>query len=132
VKAGKEEKGCCFGYFYHAEGKKVKVLTHRRRYIETAKVPKLAGETSSVVEPEYPALAEAKDEHSLDLFLFDAGRTILFFQENTGSILSPYVHINHTSYDGSNFIGLIVLNPLLFRHCSPFGICSIDDATTTV
>jgi hypothetical protein len=44
----------------------------------------------------------------------------------------PYVHINHTSYDGSNFIGLIVLNPLLFRHCSPFGICSIDDATTTM
>jgi hypothetical protein len=44
----------------------------------------------------------------------------------------PYVHINHTSYDGSNFIRLIVLNPLLFRHCSPFGICSIDAATTTV
>jgi hypothetical protein len=42
--------------------KKVKVLTHRPRYIETAKVSKLAEEPSSVVEPEYPALAEAKEE----------------------------------------------------------------------
>jgi hypothetical protein len=37
-------------------------LTHRPRYIETAKVPKLAEGPSSVVEPEYPALAEAKGE----------------------------------------------------------------------
>jgi hypothetical protein len=62
TKAGKEEKGCCFGYFYHAEGKKVKVLTHRPRYIETAKVSKLAEGPSFAVEPEYPALVEAKGE----------------------------------------------------------------------
>jgi hypothetical protein len=59
-------KGCCFGYFYHADGKKVKVLMHRPRYIETAKVPKLAEGPSSAVEPEYPALAEAKGESACD------------------------------------------------------------------
>jgi hypothetical protein len=62
AKAGKEEKSCCFGYFYHAEGKKVKVLTHRPKYIETAKVPKLVEGPSSAVEPEYPALVEARGE----------------------------------------------------------------------
>jgi hypothetical protein len=53
VEVGKEKKGCCFGYFYHAEGKKVKVLTHRPMYIETVKVPKLAEGPSSAVELEY-------------------------------------------------------------------------------
>jgi hypothetical protein len=37
----------------------------------------------------------------------------------------PYVHINHTSYDGSNFIRLILLNPLLLD-------IAHDDAATTV
>jgi hypothetical protein len=37
-------------------------LTHQPRYIETAKVPKLARRPPSPVEPEYPALAEAKGE----------------------------------------------------------------------
>jgi hypothetical protein len=55
AKAGKEKKGCWFG-------KKVKVLTHRSRYIETAKVPKLAEGPSSAIELEYPTPAEAKGE----------------------------------------------------------------------
>jgi hypothetical protein len=51
-----------------------------------------------------------------DLLIFswyvfsDAGPTILFFQENAGSILIfvlNYVHKNHTSYDGSNFDYLV-------------------------
>jgi hypothetical protein len=62
AKAGKEKKGCCFGYLCHTEGKKVKVLTHQQRYIETAKVLKLAEGPSSAVEPEYPALAEDMGE----------------------------------------------------------------------
>jgi hypothetical protein len=63
VKAGKEKKGCCFGYLYHAEGKKkVKVLTYRPRHIETTKVPKLTEGHSSASGSEYPVLAEAKGE----------------------------------------------------------------------
>jgi hypothetical protein len=37
-------------------------LTHRPRYIETARVPKLAEGTSSTVEPEYPVPVGAKGE----------------------------------------------------------------------
>jgi hypothetical protein len=59
---GKEKKDCCFGYLYHTKGKKVKVLTHQPRYIETTKVLKLGEGPSSAVEPDYPALAEAKGE----------------------------------------------------------------------
>jgi hypothetical protein len=44
------------------KGKKINVLTHRPRYIEPAKVPKLSEGPSSVVEPEHPAPAEAKRE----------------------------------------------------------------------
>jgi hypothetical protein len=36
------------------KGKKIKVLTHRPRYIKTARVPKLANGSSSVAEPENP------------------------------------------------------------------------------
>jgi hypothetical protein len=42
------------------KGKKIKALTHRPRYIEMARVPKLAEGTSSAAEPEYPAPAGAK------------------------------------------------------------------------
>ena len=49
-------------FLLHRREKKVKVLMHRPRYIETAKVPKLAEGLSSAVEPDYPALAEAKGE----------------------------------------------------------------------
>jgi hypothetical protein len=62
VKAGKEEKDYRFSYLYHVEGEKVKVLTHRPRYIETAKVSKLPEGPSSVVEPSHPATAEARVE----------------------------------------------------------------------
>jgi hypothetical protein len=44
------------------KGKKIKVLTHRPRYIETARVPKLAEGISSTAEPEYPGPAGAKGE----------------------------------------------------------------------
>jgi hypothetical protein len=44
------------------KGKKIKVLTHRPRYIETARVLKLAEGTSSTAEMEYPAPAGAKGE----------------------------------------------------------------------
>jgi hypothetical protein len=45
-----------------SKGKKDKVLMHRPRYIEMAKVPKLAEGPSSAVEQEYLAPAEAKGE----------------------------------------------------------------------
>jgi hypothetical protein len=44
------------------KGKKIKVLTHRPRYIETARVPKLAEGTSSTAEPGQPAPAGSKEE----------------------------------------------------------------------
>jgi hypothetical protein len=44
------------------KGKKIKVSTHRPRYIETTRVPKLAKGTSSAVELEYPAPVGAKGE----------------------------------------------------------------------
>jgi hypothetical protein len=42
--------------------KKVKVLTHRRRYIETATVPEFGGETSSATEAKEPALTQKTEE----------------------------------------------------------------------
>jgi hypothetical protein len=45
-----------------SKGKKIKIFTHRPRYIETARVPKLDEGTSSAAEPEYPAPAGAKGE----------------------------------------------------------------------
>jgi hypothetical protein len=42
--------------------KKVKVLTHRPRHIEIAKVPKLAEGPSSAIEPSRPTTAEARVE----------------------------------------------------------------------
>jgi hypothetical protein len=61
-KQGKKRKAAASAISTTLKGKKVKVLTHRPRYIETTKVPKLAEGPSSVVEPEYPALAEARGE----------------------------------------------------------------------
>jgi hypothetical protein len=51
------------------KGKKIKVLTHRPKYIETAKVPKLAEGPSSVVEPEFAAPAEATAGSAEELIL---------------------------------------------------------------
>jgi hypothetical protein len=42
--------------------KKVKVLTHRPRYIEPAEVPKFGGETSSATEAKEPALTQRIEE----------------------------------------------------------------------
>jgi hypothetical protein len=44
------------------KGKKIKVLTHRPRYIEMAIVPKLAERASSTAEQGYPASASSKGE----------------------------------------------------------------------
>jgi hypothetical protein len=44
------------------KGKKIKVLTHRPRYIETTMVPKLAEGTSSPAEPGYLAPVSSKGE----------------------------------------------------------------------
>jgi hypothetical protein len=59
---GKKRKVVASAISTTLKGKKVKVLTHRPRYIGTAKVSKLAEGPSSAVEPDYPALAEAKGE----------------------------------------------------------------------
>jgi hypothetical protein len=61
-KQGKKRKVVASAISTTLKGKKVKVLTHRPRYIGTAKVSKLAEGPSSAVEPDYPALAEAKGE----------------------------------------------------------------------
>jgi hypothetical protein len=42
--------------------KKLKVLTHRPRYIEPATVPKFSGETSSAIEAKGPALTQRIEE----------------------------------------------------------------------
>jgi hypothetical protein len=61
-KQGKKRKAAALAISTMTKGKKVKVLTHRPRYIETAKVPKLAEGPSSAVEPACPSPAEAKGE----------------------------------------------------------------------
>jgi hypothetical protein len=50
-KQGKKRKAADSAISTTPKVKKVKVLTHRPRYIETAKVPKLAERPSSVIEP---------------------------------------------------------------------------------
>jgi hypothetical protein len=42
--------------------KEIEVLMHQPRYIETTRVPKLAGGTSSTAEPGQPALVGSKEE----------------------------------------------------------------------
>jgi hypothetical protein len=59
-KQGKKRKVVASAISVTPKGKKIKVLTHWPRYIETAKVPKLAEGTSSAAELEYPAPAGAK------------------------------------------------------------------------
>jgi hypothetical protein len=59
---GKKRKVATSAISAMAKGKKIKVLTHRPRYIETAIVPKLAERASSTVEPGYPASASSKGE----------------------------------------------------------------------
>jgi hypothetical protein len=59
-KQGKKRKATASAISTTPKVKKVKVLTHRPRHIEMAKVLKLAEGPSSAVEPSHPATAEAK------------------------------------------------------------------------
>jgi hypothetical protein len=61
-KQGKKRKAAALAISVTLKGKKIKVLTHRPRYIETARVPKLAEGISSAAETEYTAPAGAKRE----------------------------------------------------------------------
>jgi hypothetical protein len=61
-KQGKKRKAAASAISTTPKEKKVKVLTHLPRYIETARVSKLAEGPCSAVEPNYPAPVEAKGE----------------------------------------------------------------------
>jgi hypothetical protein len=61
-KQGKKRKAAASAISAAPKGKKIKVLTHRPRYIEMARVSKLAEGTSSTAEPGYPALVGSKGE----------------------------------------------------------------------
>jgi hypothetical protein len=61
-KQGMKRKAIASAISATPKGKKIKVLTHRPRYIETARVPKLAEGASSAAEPKHPAPAETKGE----------------------------------------------------------------------
>jgi hypothetical protein len=61
-KQGKKRKTTASAISAMPKGRKVKVLTHRPRYIGTAKVSKLAKGSSSAVEPSHPATTEARVE----------------------------------------------------------------------
>ena len=61
-KQGKKRKVATSVIFVVPKGKKIKVLTHRPRYIETATVPKLGEGTSSTAEVEQPARATPREE----------------------------------------------------------------------
>jgi hypothetical protein len=52
---GKKRKTAASATTVVPKGKKMKVLTHRPRYIESAVVPKLGEETSSVAEAKQAA-----------------------------------------------------------------------------
>jgi hypothetical protein len=61
-KQGKKRKAATSTISVVSKGKKIKVLTHRPRYIETAKVPKLGEGTSSTAEAEQSAPAIPREE----------------------------------------------------------------------
>jgi hypothetical protein len=60
-KQGKKRKAATSAISTVPKGKKIKVLTHRPRYIETATVSKLGEGTSSIAEAEQPALASPRE-----------------------------------------------------------------------
>jgi hypothetical protein len=64
AKAGKKRKAATSAISAVPKGKKIKVLTHRPRYIETAIVPKFGDETSSAAEVEQAAPAARNAEES--------------------------------------------------------------------
>jgi hypothetical protein len=61
-KKGKKRKAATSAISATPKGKKIKVLMHRPRYIETARVPKLVEGASSSIEPKYATPAGAKGE----------------------------------------------------------------------
>jgi hypothetical protein len=61
-KQGEKRKVATSAISTAPKGKKIKVLTHRPRYIETATVPKLAEGTSSTAEPGRPTPTGSKEE----------------------------------------------------------------------
>jgi hypothetical protein len=64
AKVGKKRKAATLAISAASKGKKIKVLMHWPRYIETARVPKLAEGTSSTAEPGYLAPVSSKGESS--------------------------------------------------------------------
>ena len=62
AKAGKEKEIAASAISVAPKGKKIKVLTHRPRYIETAIVPKLHEGTSTTAEAEQTARADPREE----------------------------------------------------------------------
>jgi hypothetical protein len=61
-KQGKKRKTATSAIYAAPKGKKITVLTHRPRYIETTTVPKLGEGTASTAEPRQPAPAGSKEE----------------------------------------------------------------------
>jgi hypothetical protein len=61
-KQGKKRKAATLAISVVPKGKKIKVLTHRPRYIETARVPKLGEGTTSTADPRYLTIAGSKGE----------------------------------------------------------------------
>jgi hypothetical protein len=61
-KQGKKRKTATLAISIAPKGKKIKVLTHRPRYIETATVPKLGEGTTSTAEPGRLAPVGSKEE----------------------------------------------------------------------
>jgi NAD(P)-dependent dehydrogenase (short-subunit alcohol dehydrogenase family) len=64
AKARKKRKTATLAISAVPKGKKIKVLTHQPRYIETAIVPKFGEETSSAAEAEQAAPAARSAEES--------------------------------------------------------------------
>jgi hypothetical protein len=73
-KQGKTRKAATSAVSVTPKGKKIKVLTHRPRYIETARESKLTEWTSSTAEPEYPAPAGVKGESTEVPKVMDKGK----------------------------------------------------------
>jgi hypothetical protein len=61
-KQGKKRKTATSAISAAPKGKKIKVLTHRPRYIETATVPKFDEGIISTAEPGRPAPTDSKKE----------------------------------------------------------------------
>ena len=61
-KQGKKRKAATSPISVVSKGKKIKVLTNRPRYIETARVPKLGEGTTSTADLGYLAIVSSKRE----------------------------------------------------------------------